>query len=270
MAALNFSRILLKLASKGSTPRDTLHSQDGLNLGDIHFCPIQHTLNMQCISLDYLWKLVTEGTFVPSMAEGTLKLSRMTAILLVFQADDQHEQITDVYIGLVVHCIESCLYAPEKILEFMSDIKVDLKAVCDALKAGGDPGKRRTFCLFVNNYGGIMSVLMDPPYCLVYPTSYVKDVELDHFDTCNNPARTHLHHCICQATLQYMKDDPCYRRAYGESHLILPCRAHYKEQLFPKILEPWNHQALLTDPITQEPSPMILQVNGPNLQRVLW
>ena len=94
---------------QGSIPRDTLHSQDGLNLGDIHFCPIQHTLNMQCISLDYLQKLVTEGAFMPPMVEGTLELSGTTAILLIFQADDQHENITDIYEGLVVHCIESCL-----------------------------------------------------------------------------------------------------------------------------------------------------------------
>ena len=172
MATLNFSWILLKLASKGSIPRDTLHSQDGLNLGDICFCPIQRTVNMQCISLDYLWKLITEGTFMPSVAEGTLKLSGMTAILLVFQADDHHEQITDVYIGLVVCCIESCLYAPEKILDFVFNIEVNLKVACNALKAGCDLGKRCTFCLFVNNYGGIMSVPTDPPYCLVYPMSY--------------------------------------------------------------------------------------------------
>ena len=176
MAALNFNWILLKLTCKGSIPRDTLHSQDGLNLGDNRFCPIQHTLNMQCISLDYLWKLIAEGTFMPSAVEGALELSRMTAILLVFQTDDQHEKITNVYIGLVVCHIKSHLYAPEKILNFMSNIEVNLKVVCDALKAGGDLGKRCTFCLFVNNYGGIMSVPTDPSYCLVYPMSYINYV----------------------------------------------------------------------------------------------
>ena len=188
MAALNFNRILLKLASKGSIPRDTLHSQDGLNLGDICFCPIQHTLNMQCISLDYLRKLIAEVAFMPSMVEGALKLRGTTAILLIFQADNQHEKITNVYIGLVVHHVESHLYAPEKILDFVSDIEVDLKAVHNTLKAGGDQGKRCAFCLFVNNYGGIMSVPMDLPYCLIYPMSYMKDMEPDHFNTCNNPA----------------------------------------------------------------------------------
>ena len=128
----------------------------------------------------------------------------------------------------------------------------------DALKAGVDPGKRHTFCLFINNYGGTMSITTDPPYCLIYPTSYMKDVEPDHFDTHNNPAGTHLCHCICCATLQHMHDDPCHHREYGRSHLILPRRAQYKEQLFPKILEPQNHWAPLTDPITKESFPMEL------------
>ena len=213
---------------------------------------------MQCISLDCLQRLITEGMFMPPTSEGTHKLSRTTAILFIFQADDQHEKITDIYVGLMVHCVESHLYVPDQILDFVSDIEVNLKAVCDTLKAGGDPGKRHAFCLFFNNYGGAMSIPTDPPDCLIYPTSYVKDVEPDHFDTHNNPAGTCLHHCICCATLQHMNDDPCHHREYGGSHLILPCRAQYKEQLFPKILEPWNHWAPLTDPITKDPFPMEL------------
>ena len=55
-----------------------------------------------------------------------------------------------------------------------------------------------------------------------------------------------------------MNDDPHYCRAYGGSCLILPCGAWYKERLFPKILEPQNHQALLIDPTTKEPFPMKL------------
>ena len=100
-------------------------------------------------------------------SEGPPKLSGTTAILLVFQADGQHERITDVYVGLVVCRVESRLYTPDQILDFVTDIEVDLKAVHDALKARGDPGKRRAIRLFVSNYGGTMSVPMDPAYCLV-------------------------------------------------------------------------------------------------------
>ena len=107
MAAHNFNWILLMLADQGSILWDTLQSQDGLNLGDIHFCPIRRTLRMQCISLDHLWKLIAEGAFMPPTSEGPPKLSRTTAILLVFQADGQHERITDVHMGLVAHRVKS-------------------------------------------------------------------------------------------------------------------------------------------------------------------
>ena len=166
---------------------------------------------------------------MPPTLEGTPELSGTTAILLIFQVDDQHEKITDVYVGLMVHRIESHLYALDQILDFVSDIEVDLKVVHDALKAGCDPGKRHTFCLFVNNYGGAMYIPMDPTYCLIYPMSYMKDVEPDHFDTRNNPARTCLCHCICHATLQHMNENPNQHREYNGSHLILPYGAQYKE-----------------------------------------
>ena len=137
-------------------------------------------------------------------------------------------------------------------------IEVDLKAARDTLKDGGDLGKRCAFCLFVNNYGGTMSIPMDPPYCLIYPMSYTKDVEPDHLDTRNNLAGTHLCHCICHATLQHMNDHPNQCIEYGRSCLILFHRAQYKERLFPEILEPQNHQAPLSDSITKEPFPMEL------------
>ena len=124
-------------------------------------------------------------------SEGTPQLSGTTVILLVFQADSQHEKITDVYVGLIVHRIESHLYTPDQILDFVRDIEVDLKVACDTLKAGGDSSKRHAFCLFASNYGGAMSIPIDQTYCLIYPMSYVREVEPDHFDTHNNPMGTH-------------------------------------------------------------------------------
>ena len=148
---------------------------------------------MQCLSLDHLRKLIAEGVFIPPRSEGSPELSRTTAILLVFQADSQHEEIMDVY-----------LYTLDQILDFVKEIEVDLEAVRDALKAGGNPGKRCAFCLFVSNFGGAMAIPTDPPYCLVYPTCYLRDVDPDHFDTCNNLAGTHLHCRICHTALQSM------------------------------------------------------------------
>ena len=229
MMVLNFNHILLMLVGQGSILGDTLQSQDGLNLGDVHFCPMRQMLHTQRISLDHLWGLITEGVFMPPMSEGLPKLSGTTAILLVFQVDGQHERITDAYVGLMVHRVKSRLYTPDQILDFVTDIEVNLKVAHDALKAGDDPGKRRAFCLFVSNYGGAMSIPMDPPYCLIYPMSYVRDVKPDHFDTHKNPAGTCLCCCICCITLQYMNDNPNQHREYSRSCLILPCRAQYKE-----------------------------------------
>ena len=177
---------------------------------------------MQRIFLDHLWGLITKGAFMPPISEGPSKLSGTTAILLVFQVDGQPERITDVYVGLMVCRVKSHLYTPDQILDFVTDIEVNLKVAHNALKAGDDPSKKCAFCLFVSNYGGAMSIPTDLPYCLIYPMSYMRDVEPDHFDTHNNPAGTHLCCCICHATLQYMNDDPNQCRQYSGSHLILP------------------------------------------------
>ena len=85
------------------------------------------------------------------------------------------------------------------------------------------------FCLFVSNFGGAMSVPTDPPYCLVYLTSYVRDVVPDHFDTHNNPAGMCLHHCFCHATLQFANDNPEQFKEYSGSNLILPRGAQYND-----------------------------------------
>ena len=148
---------------------------------------------MQCISLHCLQRLIAEDAFMPPMSEGTFEFSRTTVILLIFQEDKQHEKITNVYVGLMVHHVESHLYAPDQILDFVSDIEVNLKVMHDILKAGGDLGKRHAFCLFINNYGGVMSIPTDSPYCLVYPTSYMWDVEPQQ--PCQNmPVLLHMPH----------------------------------------------------------------------------
>ena len=125
--------------------------------------------------------------------------------------------------------------------------------VRDTLKAGGDPSKRCAFCLFVSNFGGTMSIPTDLPYCLVYPTSYIRDADLDHFDTHNNPVGMHLHCCVCHATLQYNNDEPKECTNYARSHLILPRGAQYNDWLFPTILKPQNHHSPLIDSAMREP-----------------
>ena len=190
MVVLNFKHILMMLKDRGTSPQDTLCSQDGINLGDICFCPILHTLHMQHISLNSLCTLLSEGAFTPPQSNMPSELSGMMAILLVFQADSEHKRIINVYVGLVVRWVDSHLYSPSQINDFIQDIEINLQAVHNALKAGHDPGKRHTYCFFVDNLSGIMSDPTDPLYCLVCPTSYIKGIEPDHFDTQNSSAGT--------------------------------------------------------------------------------
>ena len=211
---------------------------------------------MQCLSLGSLCTLLSEGAFAPPRSNMPPELSGMTAILLVFQADGGHEKITNIYVGLVVRRVDSHLYSPSQIPDFIQDIEGDLRVAHNALKAGRDPGKRRTYCLFVDNLSGIMSVPTDPPYCLVYPTSYVKGIEPDHFDTRNSPAGMRLHHCVCCATLQFSNDDPKLRTQYVGSRIILPHGAQYNDRLYPSILESRNHCGPLIDPAMGEPCPL--------------
>ena len=211
---------------------------------------------MQCLSLNGLRTLLTKGAFMPPQSKRPSELSGTTAILLVFQADSRHKKITNVYMGLMARRVDSCLYSPSQIHDFIKDIEGNLKAACDTLKAGGNPGKRHAYCLFLDNLSGAMSVPTDPPYCLVYPTSYVKGIEPDHFDTRNSPAGTRLHHCVCCTTLQFSNDDPKQHTKYVRSCPILARGMQYNDRLYPTILELQNHHSPLIDPAMGEPCPM--------------
>ena len=58
--------------------------------------------------------------------------------IIVYQADAQHERITDVYVGLVFRRVDSHLYTLDQILDFVKDIEGNLKVAHDALKAVGN------------------------------------------------------------------------------------------------------------------------------------
>ena len=250
MVALNFEHIIVMLKGGGTIPRSTLHCQDGINLGDIRFCPILCTLRMQRISLKGLCTLLSEGAFVPLQSNMAPKLSRTTAILLMFQVDSEHKRIINVYMGLVVCRVDCHLYSPNQINDFIQDIDVNLQ------EAGHNAGKRHAYCLFMDNLSGVMSIPMDPPYCLVYPMTYIKGTEPNHFDTRNSPAGMHLHRCVCRATLQFSNTNPQQCTKYRGSHLIVPHGVQYDDCLFSAIVEPQNHRGPLIDPITGETCPM--------------
>ena len=100
---------------------------------------------------------------MPPALEGPPELSGTTTILLVFQVDGQHERIIDVYVGLVVCRVESCLYTLDQILNFVTDIEVDLKVACNALKAGVDPARGIPFAFLSATMG---APCLSPQTCL--------------------------------------------------------------------------------------------------------
>ena len=246
MAAPNFEHILVMLKGRGTIPQSTLHCQDGINLGDIRFCPILRTLHMQHISLKGLCTLLSEGALVPLQSNTAPELSRMMVILLVFQVDSEYKRIINVYVGLVVRRVDCCLYRPNLINNFIQDIDVNLWEAHDALKARHDASKRCTYCLFVDNLSGIMSIPTDPPYCLVYPTTYVKGAEPDHFTLRTVPWG-------CAYTV-VCAEPPCSSVALIPSSALNTegVTSSYHDRLFLTIVELWNHRSPLIDPVTGE------------------
>ena len=170
MAMISFSALCECLQSPHSLPSELLVGQEGLHFGDVHFASLQHTLNMQHIPLTYFKSLVSEDSFQP---EGmTMDVaSNSTAILIVFLLDDQYKAVQHVHIELMVCCIGCTLYRQKAILPFIHSIEEDLERARLKQASGRDPGLACSYSILVANFGGLMAIPTDPPYCLVYPNS---------------------------------------------------------------------------------------------------
>ena len=256
---ISFITLCEHLQSLHSLPRDLLTGQEGLHFGDVCFVLLQHTLHMQHIPLTYLKILISEDSFQP---EGmTMDVaSNSTAILIVFLSDDQHEAIEHIHIGLVVCHVGCTLYEQKAILPFIQSIKEDLEKARLKQVSGRDPGQVHSYSILVTNFGSLMAVPTDPPYCLMYSYTYSDEVALqnqNHFNTTGVPPRIHTSSCICHTLLQHADLTKAHRPKYNESHLIVPWGAQYKT-LLPEITMPCNHQGLLLDLHTGKPFPMVL------------
>ena len=130
------------------------------------------TLNMQRLPLKCL---VADNSFQP---EGTPHnvASNSTAILIIFLSDEQHSAIQHIHIGLVVCCVGCEMYEQKGILPFIQPTKEDLKKVWQKWESGKDPSGAHSYVMLVANYGSLMAMPTDLPYCLVYPTIYSKQL----------------------------------------------------------------------------------------------
>ena len=113
--------------------------------------------------------------------------------------------------------------------------------------------------MLVTNFGSLMAIPTDPPYCLMYPNTYSNKVVLEnqnHFNTMGGPPRLCTGPCICHTLLQHADLTEAHRQKYNGSHLIVPRGAQYKT-LLPKITMPHNHRAPLLDLHSWKPFPMV-------------
>ena len=245
MALISFSTRQDHLQNPHSLLSDLLMGQEDLHYRDMCYLPLQHTLKMQHVPFTYFTSLVSENHFQP---EGTTMdpTSHTTAIFLVFLSDDQHETIKYIHIGLVVCCASCHLYEQKAIPWLIKSIEYDLKKARSKWAAGKDPSKAHSFSMFVGNFGGLMAVPTDPPYCLVYSNIYYNEV----------PPEDKTHACICCSLLWHADLSEAHRQNYHESHLVIPWGAQYSH-LLPKITMLHNHQVLLIDLHSREPFPMV-------------
>ena len=186
-------------------------------------------------------------------------VSNSTAILIVFLSDDQHEAIQYVHIGLMVCCVGCTLYEQKAILSFIHSIKEDLVRARFKQASGRDPGPAHFYSMLVTNFGSLMVVPTDPPYCLVYPNTYSNEVALEnqhHFHTAGGPPRLCIGSCICHALLKHVDLTKAHRQKYNRSHLIVPWGAQHKT-LLAEITMPCNHCMLLLDLHNRKPFPMV-------------
>ena len=115
-----------------------------------------------------------------------------------------------------------------------------------------------SYSMLVANFGGLMVIPTDSPYCLMYPNTYSNEVapeNQNHFNTAGGPLGLHTSSCICCTLLQHADLTEAHRQKYnGSSHLIVPRGTQYKT-LLPKITMPCNHWGPLLDLHSREPFP---------------
>ena len=193
MAKLKFECLLEHIQRKESIPDEILASDDGLCFGDICFALLQCSLHMQWVSLPYLRCLINNNAFKPDgIVDNQYTCSLV--VLLIFLSDNELTAIKHMHIGLIVHCMGSKLAAQDGILPFVESIENDLTEARERQEQGKE---------VIANYGGVMALPMEPPFCLMYPTMYDDNVkDKTHFNTMGCPSGMCTDACMCCSSPQ--------------------------------------------------------------------
>ena len=101
--------------------------------------------------------------------------------------------------------------------------------------------------MFIANFGGLMAMPTDLPYCLVYHNIYsttVSHKHRHHFNVQGSPPGLCTQACVCHALLQHANLSEAHRQKYHGSHLVIPWGVQYS-CLLPKITMLHKHQVVL-------------------------
>ena len=170
-------------------------------------------------------------------------MSHTTAILLIFHGDTDLKGIEHINISLIM-CHQGCNFCQQDAIHrYMGSIRADLVVTKKRYGVAGisspcDP----TPCLWAT-LGGRIAVQTNPPYCLIYPKTYLSTIPLlewTPFNTVGSPPGLHLGKCMCCALLQVADLSAERKWQYAGSHLIIPHGAQFINR-FPTIIEPCNH-----------------------------
>ena len=245
----------MMLKDRGTIPPDTLRSQDGINLGDIHFCPMMRTLHMQHISLKGLCTLLSEGTFVPLHFNTPSELSGMTEFYLCSRQTASTRELS---------MFTWDLWSTKLIPTYT----VPARSTTSSRTQRSIPGRHVMF-----SRPGVMLARGVPIASLwtisvaLCPSQWTLPIVW-----CTPPLTSKASSpiiltlktvlCGCAYTVVYAKP-PCslvthpkQHTKYAGSHLIIPHGVQYNNHLYPSILELWNHCGPLIDPTMGEPCPM--------------
>ena len=231
---------------------------EGLHYGDMHHMPLQCTLKMQHGPYTYFTSLIWENNFQPEGMPMDVA-SHTTTILLVFMSDDQLQTIEYIHIGLVVHHASCQLYEQKAIPWFIKSIEDHPEKARSKQEACESSGGACSFSMFFANFGSLMAVPTEPPYCLVYPNIYAVSIppeDRNHFNIQGGSPGLHTHVCICHTLLQHADLSKAHRWKYHGSHVVIPRGVQYNH-LLPEIIMPCNHRVLIIDLHMREPFPMV-------------
>ena len=243
-----------------------------LPVGITRYCLQIPTLQMQHVSLNTLLSYVSESRFCPKDAS-SMKVSKETAILLLFISNASYTNIEYVHIGLVMIRQGYKVGNQASIVLYTLFIQNQLVEMCTRVQTRKSSlPQPHSFCLFVQDYKSMMATPTEPPYCLVYPIRFFNDTPADlrnqlHMDLF--PPGLHCQECVCCRLIQWANLHEKWGIIMGGSRFLLPHGAQYNNNPLPQLIRLQNHRSLPLDPIMAQPYPLV-EVGSFTMQDLLF